>query len=214
MIEKVRILLVDDHPLLRRGVLQLISLEDDLEAIGEAADGKEALSLAISLEPDLILLDLNMKGMGGVETLIAMRDADVTCRIVMFTVSDHQADVVSALQNGADGYLLKDMEPDELIEKIRLAAHGNLVLSDKLTELLAMAIRNKKKNIDKPDVESMTTRERQIVKLISEGLTNKQIARNLDITEGTVKVHVKRLFKKLKLRSRVEAAVWVMENRL
>lgn len=214
MNDKARILIVDDHPLLRTGVLQLIALEEELEAVGEAANGEQAIGLAKELDPDLILLDLNMKGMNGIETLVALRDAEVTARIVMFTVSDNQEDVVAALQSGADGYLLKDMEPDDLIHNIKQAAHGQLVLSQELTELLALAIQSKSKRDNKPDAKSMTKRERQILKLISAGMTNKHIARKLDITEGTVKVHIKHLFKKLELKSRVEAAIWAMENKL
>ena len=214
MTEKARILLVDDHPLLRTGVMQLIALEDDLEAVGEASNGEEAIRLATELEPDLIILDLNMKGMNGIETLSSLRDREVTSRIVMFTVSDNQEDVVAALQAGADGYLLKDMEPNDLIEKIRLAANGQLVLSKELTELLALAIQSKHRRDDKVDAKTMTKRERQILKLIAAGMTNKHIARKLDITEGTVKVHIKHLFKKLHLKSRVEAAIWAMENKL
>ncbi|MCF7981743.1 MAG: two-component system response regulator NarL [Pseudomonadales bacterium] len=214
MTDKARILLVDDHPLLRTGVLQLIALEDDLEAVGEASSGEEALTQASNLDPDLILLDLNMKGMNGIETLIALREAEVTSRIVMFTVSDNQEDVVAALQSGADGYLLKDMEPDDLIKKIRLAANGQLVLSSELTELLALAIQSKSRKDNKVDIRSMTKRERQILKLLSAGMTNKHIARKLDITEGTVKVHIKHLFKKLSLKSRVEAAIWAMEHKI
>lgn len=214
MTDKAKILLVDDHPLLRSGVLQLIALEEDLEAVGEASSGEEAIALATELEPDLIILDLNMKGMSGIETLIALRAEQVTSRIVMFTVSDNQEDVVAALQAGADGYLLKDMEPDDLISKIRLAANGQLVLSETLTELLALAIQSKNRKDSKADAKSMTKRERQILKLIASGMTNKHIARKLDITEGTVKVHIKHLFKKLNLKSRVEAAIWAMENKL
>ncbi len=214
MNDKAQILLVDDHPLLRTGVAQLIALEEDMETISEASNGEEAVALAIELDPDLILLDLNMKGMNGIDTLSALRDAEITSRIVMFTVSDNQEDVVAALQAGADGYLLKDMEPDDLIKKIRLAAHGQLVLSEELTELLALAIQSKSRKDNKSDAKTMTKRERQILKLISAGMTNKHIARKLDITEGTVKVHIKHLFKKLGLKSRVEAAIWAMENKL
>ena len=214
MTDKARILLVDDHPLLRTGVLQLIALEDDLEAVGEASSVEESITHAASLDPDLILLDLNMKGMNGIDTLIALRKAEVTSRIVMFTVSDNQEDVVAALQAGADGYLLKDMEPDDLIRKIRLAANGQLVLSEELTELLALAIQSKSRKDTKVDIKSMTKRERQILKLLAAGMTNKHIARKLDITEGTVKVHIKHLFKKLNLKSRVEAAIWAMEHKI
>ncbi len=116
---KCTVLLVDDHPLLRKGVSQLLELEDDIEVIGEASSGQDAIRQALDLKPDLILLDLSMKGMDGIETLGALRDAGVDSRIVVFTVSDDRTDVVSALKSGADGYLLKDTEPEALVDNIR-----------------------------------------------------------------------------------------------
>ena len=206
------ILLIDDHPLLRKGLQQLIEFEDELTVIGEAASGKEGLALAIETDPDLIILDLNMQGMDGLETLKTMRANDVTSRIIMLTVSDNDEDVLTAISYGADGYLLKDMDPEEILEKIKQAALGKMVLSEKLTSVLAQAIR-------KPDVSqkanilnSLTSREFEILKLIAKGLSNKLIARELDISDGTVKVHVKHLLKKLNLRSRVEAAVWMINK--
>jgi two-component system nitrate/nitrite response regulator NarL len=205
------VLLVDDHPLLRKGVSQLLELEDDIDVIGEASSGKDAIRLAQDLNPDLILLDLSMKGMDGIETLGALRDAGVDSRIVVFTVSDDRTDVVSALKSGADGYLLKDTEPEALVDNIRQACSGKMVLSEQLTEVLAMSFRNERKQ-QGPDLTSLTRRELQIVKYIAEGMSNKLIGRKLDIAESTVKVHVKHLLKKLGLRSRVEAAVWMVEQ--
>jgi two-component system nitrate/nitrite response regulator NarL len=205
------VLLVDDHPLLRKGVSQLLELEDDIEVVGEAADGQGAVQQAVKLEPDLILLDLSMKGMDGIETLIAMRDAGVSSRIVVFTVSDDRTDVVSALKSGADGYLLKDTEPEELVESIRNACSGKMVLSEQLAEILAQSLRSQDKS-GGPDLDTLTRRELQILKYIAEGLSNKLIGRKLDIAESTVKVHVKNLLKKLGHRSRVEAAVWMVER--
>ena len=205
------VLLVDDHPLLRKGVSQLLELENDIEVIGEAANGAEAVLQAVKLDPDLILLDLSMKGMDGIETLVALRDADVAARIVVFTVSDDRCDVVSALKSGADGYLLKDTEPEELVDSIRRACSGKLVLSTELAEVLALSYRDERKSAG-PDLQSLTRRELQILKYIAEGLSNKLIGRKLDIAESTVKVHVKHLLKKLGLRSRVEAAIWMVEQ--
>ena len=130
----------------------------------------------------------------------------------MFTVSDHEEDVVAALKSGADGYLLKDMEPEELLEQLRQAALGKMVVSERLTALLAEALRNQRSPASGPDIANLTAREMQIMRLIAEGLSNKMIARRLDVTEGTVKVHVKNLLKKMKLRSRVEVAVWAVQE--
>ncbi|MFJ3048804.1 MULTISPECIES: two-component system response regulator NarL [Pseudomonas nitroreducens/multiresinivorans group] len=209
--DRARILLVDDHPMMRKGVVQLLEFEDDLEVVGEAGSGEEALRMAAELEPDMILLDLNMKGMTGLDTLRALRENGEDARIVVFTVSDDRNDVINVLRAGADGYLLKDMEPERLLEHIRQAATGQLTISPQLTQVLAQALRGD----DRPKgIEELTDRERQILRQLAHGYSNKMIARKLDITEGTVKVHVKRVLHKLGMRSRVEAAVWAVENHL
>lgn len=211
MSEAASVLLVDDHPLLRKGLSQLIALEDDLSVVGEADNGKDAINLALEHEPDLIILDLNMQGMDGLETLRAMREQEVSSRIVMLTVSDNDEDVVCAITYGADGYLLKDMDPEQILAKIKEAALGKMVISEKLTHILAGAIR-KDENTRTSLLAKLTSREHEILKQISKGLSNKLIARELDISDGTVKVHVKHILKKLSLRSRVEAAVWMVNQ--
>lgn len=206
-----KIMLVDDHPLLRKGLNQLIELEDDMYVVAEAGDGKTALSIAQEDEPDLIVLDLNMQGMDGLETLHAMRNASINSRIIMLTVSDNDEDVVRAMTYGADGYLLKDMDPEQIIERIREALNGSMVISEKLTHILIGALRKGDDNRAK-QLASLTSRELEILKLLAKGLSNKLIARELDISDGTVKVHVKHVLKKLGLRSRVEAAVWMINH--
>lgn len=207
------VMVVDDHPMMRRGVMELLDLEDEINPVGEAANGKDALDLALSLEPDLILLDLNMPGMNGIETIKAMRSAGIDSRILIFTVSDDHRNVVDALKEGADGYLLKDMEPEDLVENIKKAINGKTAISPELTEALATAIRSRE-TTEKVNTNSLTDREKQVLKLVANGLSNKMIARKLDIAEGTVKVHVKRVLNKLGMRSRVEAAVWVAEGKI
>lgn len=205
------ILLVDDHPLLRKGLKQLINLADDLEVVGEASNGAAAVKLGVELDPDLILLDLNMHGMNGLDTLSRLRDEGVTSRIVMLTVSDADEDVVEAITRGADGYLLKDMEPEELLTQIQRALQGKLAVSEAITQVLASALRHPQRQATST-LESLTSREYEILSLIAKGLSNKLIARELAISDGTVKVHVKHLLKKLELRSRVEAAVWMVNH--
>ncbi|EOV8088695.1 two-component system response regulator NarL [Providencia rettgeri] len=212
MNEKSTILLIDDHPMLRNGVKQLISLESSLQVIGEAGDGKTGIQIAEEQDPDLILLDLNMPGMNGFETLDELRKRELSGRIILFTVSNYSDDLVNALKRGADGYLLKDMEPEELIVALKEAASGKLVVSPTLASVLAESLRDNTAQDDN-NIASLTPREADILELISQGLSNKMIARKLDIAESTVKVHVKHLLKKLNLKSRVEAAVWVLQQK-
>lgn len=202
------LLLVDDHPMMRRGLRQLIELEGDLTVVGEANNGLEACELVQRLTPDLVVLDNNMPQLNGVETLKRLREQGFAGKILLFTVSDAEHDVRDAMRFGADGYLLKDMEPEHLIARLREVLRGNLVISPSLTTVLAQALRTPQgaSSLD------LTERERQVLKMIAAGLSNKMIGNKLGITEGTVKVHVKNLLHKLGLRSRVEAAVWALEN--
>ncbi|KQW13966.1 MULTISPECIES: two-component system response regulator NarL [Pseudomonas] len=202
------LLLVDDHPMMRRGIRQMLELEDDLQIVGEASHGEEALSLIEPLKPDLVLLDNNMPQMNGIETLRRLRAMHYTGKVLLFTVSDAEDDIRDALRLDANGYLLKDMEPELLIQYIRDALNGALVISPGLTRVMAQALRSPPRQAD---VE-LTERERQVLKTIAGGYSNKVIGHKLGITEGTVKVHVKNLLHKLGLRSRVEAAVWAMEH--
>ena len=208
----ITILAIDDHPLFRKGVSDLVGMDDGLTLIGEAANGQEGLKLARALSPDFILLDINMKGMDGLETLAAIRDAGVESRVLMLTVSDNEDDVIAALRLGADGYLLKDMEPEDILASLREAARGKVVISDRLTQLIAHALREEKKRPASSQQPNLTEREQEILELVAQGLSNKIIASQLGISEGTVKVHVKHLLKKLDLHSRVEAAVWALSN--
>ena len=206
------VLVVDDHPMMRRALMQLLELEDDLNPIAEASSGRQAISMAQELQPDLIMMDLNMPEMDGIETIKRLRDVKCDSRILVFTVSDDQLDVQRALKSGADGYLLKDMEPQKLIEHIRKVLNGKTTVSEQLTDGLINAV----KQDFEPDYElsDLTSREKDVLQQIALGCSNKIIARKLDIAESTVKVHVKRLLSKMNMKSRVEAAVWVVENKI
>ena len=201
------LLIVDDHPLFRKGVVQLVDSAGGFVLLGEASSGAEGIELAYAHHPDMILLDLNMKDMSGIDVLKVIKAADLDSRVIMLTVSDQQEDLVAALRAGADGYLLKDMEPEDLVAHLKEAARGQMVLSPALAGLLAHALRqeSKPKTVDEA---GLTEQERKIIERIAAGKSNKLIARELNIAEGTVKVHVKHLLKKLNLKSRVEAAVW------
>lgn len=207
-----RLLIVDDHPLFRKGVMQLIALLPEFEVVGEASSGEQGIELAYKLAPDIILLDLNMKDMNGVDMLKVVKAAGLEARVVMLTVSDQAEDLVAALRAGADGYLLKETEPEELLVKLREVAAGQVSITERLAQQLARSLRTDSPPRE-PDEAGLTDQERRILDLIALGMSNKLIARELDIAEGTVKVHVKHLLRKLNLRSRVEAAVWAVEKK-
>jgi len=208
-----RILIIDDHPLFRRGVRQLLALEKEFEIVGEAAGGQEGIELTKLHDPDLILLDLNMKGIDGLETLRTLRDMGCDARIVMLTVSNAPEDLMHAIRAGADGYLLKDNDPEDILKMILGVIHGQTVISRELTGLLASALREEGTN-ESRDHANLTERETAILKCLAAGMSNKLIGRELDIMESTVKVHIRNLLKKLKFRSRVEAAVWAVSHQM
>jgi len=198
------VLVVDDHPLLRRGICQLINSDADFTLFGEAGSGIEALTMVADNEPDIILLDLNMKGMSGLDTLSGLRQEGVTSRVVILTVSDAKSDVVRLLRAGADGYLLKDTEPDLLLEKLKYAMQGHRVISEAVETYLFEL----KQAADEDEwLDSLTPREMQILTQLAEGLSNRTISEQLHISEGTVKVHVKNLLRKANAKSRTEMAV-------
>ncbi|MEZ9653560.1 response regulator [Vibrio splendidus] len=201
-----KVMLVDDHPLMRRGISQLLSFEDEFEVIAEASNGTEAVALAHEEEPDLILLDLNMKGMSGLDTLKALRTDGSSANIVILTVSDSPADIEAIVKAGADGYLLKDTEPDELIELLKQAHNGDKAYSSVVSRYLNDA--DSRNDI----FDQLTEREMQILQEVAKGYRNKQIADHLFISESTVKVHMKSLLKKLQVPSRTAATVLYLER--
>jgi two-component system nitrate/nitrite response regulator NarL len=211
------VLVVDDHPMFRKGVRQLLTMAEGVEVVGEAGNRAEALELTRRFEPDLILLDLNLKGESGLEILTALKEEDPSRRVVMLTVSDAPDDLIGAIRAGADGYLLKDMEPEDLLARVREALSGSTVIGEALAARLATALRQEARDSTRAaarELKDLTDRERAVLRCIAEGQSNKLIARALFITEGTVKVHVKHVLKKLGFRSRVEAAVWATESGL
>lgn len=202
-----KVFLIDDHALFRKGVGQIIDADPAFKVIGEAASGQEGLDTAIGFKPDIVLIDLNMKGMNGIETLRQFKALDITAKYVVLTVSDAEDDLLEALRAGADGYLLKDMEPEDLCANLKKVANGMTIIQDTLTEVLRTALLEPKPQ-RKDEQASLTEREREILQCLSDGLNNKTIARKLGISDTTVKVHIKHLLSKLKLSSRLEAAVW------
>lgn len=199
-----QVMIVDDHPLMRRGVRQLLELDPGFEVVAEAGDGASAIDLANRLDIDVILLDLNMKGMSGLDTLNALRRDGVTAQIIILTVSDASSDVFALIDAGADGYLLKDSDPEVLLEAIRAGAKGSKVFSERVNQYL----REREMFGAEEDPFSVLT-EREL----AQGLSNKQIASVLNISEQTVKVHIRNLLRKLNVRSRVAATILFLQQR-
>lgn len=200
-------LIVDDHPLMRRGIRQLLELDPHFGLIAEADDGTTALAEARRLLPDLILLDLNMKDMSGLATLKALRNADIHARVLVLTVSDSRNDIYAMIDAGADGYLLKDSPPEQLLLQILLGAQGQQVFSEPVRDFLT------KRSSETDLFHALTERELDVVQEVARGLSNKEIANTLYISEETVKVHIRNILRKLNVRSRIAAAVLWLENR-
>ena len=207
MTDKLKVLIIDDHPLMRRGIKQLVELEEGFEVVGGAGNGSEGINLALQTSPDLIILDLNMKGLSGLDTLKALRAEGVDARIVILTVSDTKSDIFTLIDAGADGYLLKDTEPDTLLSQLKRIAQGEVILSDSIKNLLI------ERQSSQEPIYSFTDREMDVLRLIATGLSNKQIAGQLFISEETVKVHIRNLLRKLNVHSRVAATVLYFEHK-
>lgn len=207
-----RVIVIDDHPLFRKGVVQLLNLEPCFNVIGEAGTYDEAIAAVTEHNPDLVLLDLNMKGTSGIEILTAIKKYDPAIRVIMLTVSDNPGDLVQAIRAGVDGYLLKDQDPDEILRSIKEGVEGKTVLSPSLIDALSESLRKDTPQEQNRNLSELTNREIAVLECIARGLSNKAIARELDISDGTVKVHVKHVLRKLSFRSRVEAAVWMSEQ--
>ncbi len=209
----MRVLLIDDHALFRFGVSELLERRGiQVDALG---DGEAGLARVLEGAPDVVLLDLRMPQMTGLEVLKRLRDAHQTMPVAMLTTSTDERDLIAALQAGAQGYLLKDMEPEELITALKDILAGRTVVAKELTGILARVVQGGHEDRRAPVAFSdLTPREREILCQLAEGRSNKGIARILGITDGTVKLHVKAILRKLAVHSRVEAAVIAVEKDL
>ena len=212
----IKVLLIDDHTLFRVGLEGLLSTRG-IEILASVNTGIDSVELVKKLNPDIVLLDMRMPGIDGLGVLSMLRDAYDTLPVVMLTTSTDETDLVTSLKNGAQGYLLKDMEPDELVIALRDIVNGKTVVAPDLAPILARAVQGKSEtndDIDDSPFTSLTPRETEILGLLAEGLSNKGIARNLGISDGTVKLHVKAILRKLEVHSRVEAAVMAVKQGL
>lgn len=214
----IRILLIDDHSLFRSGVRQLLQREPDLDIVAEAADGVEGIKRAKEHKPDVILLDLNMPGLSGLETLQLLVQDLPQSAVIILTVSEEADELGQALRDGARGYLIKNIEAEALTSAIRRAHQGEPVIAESMTAKLVAKFRNQPTvapaSSQTVEGERLTPREREIVQCLARGESNKLIARHLDIAESTVKIHVQNILKKLNLSSRVQVAVYAVEHGL
>ena len=210
----LRVLIVDDHTLFRSGLGELLERRG-IEVCAAVGDGEEGCRLAAELEPDVVLLDLRMPELDGLSVLERLSALGLDCAVVMLTTSSDERDLVTSLRSGARGYLLKDMEPDQLVDALAAVVEGETVVAPEMTSVLAKVVKGGELESDRPDrFSALTPREFEILRHLAEGQSNKEIARDLGITDGTVKLHVRSILRKLEVRSRVEAAVIAVEERI
>ena len=214
----MRVLLIDDHALVRKGIEELLASRG-VQVVASVSSGQEGIERARELACDIILLDIKMPGMTGIETLARLRAVGIRTPVVMLTMSREDADLAAALRAGAQGYLLKDIEPEELVPALEAAVQGDNVVAREMVGTLAQLVRSEPPGVPGPPrpatpFADLTPRELEILECLAGGYSNKMIGRTLDISDGTVKLHVKAILRKLGMRSRVEAAVKAAEHGL
>ncbi len=211
MSKRLRVLLVDDHKLFRSGVKALLARQSDIEVVGEAADGLDGVQQARQLRPDIILLDLHMPGVSGREAVKTLSEVLPDTRVLMLTVSEDAEDLLETLHAGAAGYLLKNIDAEYFVDAIRRAAAGDSVVSPEMTSKLVAGLK-RKAAAPLPDKDLLSVREREILAALARGASNKELAREFELAESTVKIHVQNILRKLKMTSRVQAAVYAVEH--
>ena len=219
-IKKIGVLLVDDHAVVRQGLRMFIEMQNDMEVVGEGSNGAEAVDLAARLSPDVILLDLLMPQMDGVEATRKILEGNPKSRVLILTSFGDDDKVFPAIRAGAQGYLLKDIQPRDLVQAIRETYQGKAQLHPDVAQRLMAAVSGhvpikEPKSVSLPkELEGLTEREREVLELIARGLTNREIAEKMVISEKTVKTHVSNLLDKLELEDRTRAAIWALKHGL
>jgi len=211
------VLVVDDHALFRRGLEIVLAQEPDIEVVGEAGDGAEAVEQAADLLPDVVLMDVRMPRRSGIEACTAIKDVVPSARIIMLTISDEEGDLYEAIKAGATGYLLKEISIDEVATAIRAVAGGQSLISPAMaSKLLTEFATLIKRDGDRQQVPAprLTERELEVLRLVARGLNNRDIAKQLFISENTVKNHIRNILEKLQLHSRMEAVVYAVREKL
>ena len=214
--EPIRVVVVDDQELFRRGMVMLLSVEDDIEVVGEAADGDEAPDLVAGLLPDIVLLDVRMPRRSGTDACAAIKAVAPTASIIMLTSSDEETDLYDAVKSGASGYLLKDASIDQVAQAVRLVADGQSLISPSMATKLLEEFKQIASAGPRPGTATprLTDRELQVLRLVARGRSNKDIAGELFISENTVKNHVRNILEKLQLHSRTEAVLYAVRENL
>jgi DNA-binding NarL/FixJ family response regulator len=210
----IRVLLVDDHEMVRQGLIYFLSTQPGIEISGEAKNGREAIALAGSLQPDVILMDIVMPELGGVEAIRLIREMHPEIAVLALSSFAEDAGVVRAIQAGALGYVMKDISPRELATAIRMVARGQVYLQPEVASRLAQGLRSENRAARTNPLESLTERELEVLCLVARGLSNHEIAATLCIAVKTVKAHVSSVLNKLELESRVQAALYAIQHRL
>ena len=216
----IRILIADDHQLLREGIRNFLSLEPDFEIVGEAANGEEAVTQAEALKPDVMLLDINMPKANGIEVASRLKESCPEVRILALTIHDDQNYMMNMIQSGAAGYLLKDVEPSMMVQAIRRVAAGESYVEPSLTKKLFQGITNheeKKKATPAPGMmegERLSAREIEVLRLIGKGMSNAEIARELYLSEKTVKNHLTNIFRKIDVTDRTQAVLFAIKHKI
>ncbi|MCM3732420.1 response regulator transcription factor [Fictibacillus nanhaiensis] len=208
----ISILIVDDHAILRDGLKNILSFEEDIKVVGEATSGEEALKFADELSPDVIIMDINLPGMNGVETTALIKAKNPDARILVLTMYTHDEYLLSALKAGADGYLLKDAPSEHVVDAIKAVYRGESMITPSMTKKL-VNIHLQQTQVKK-DESNLTDREQEVLIGLVEGLSNKEIAEKLFISDKTVKIHVSKIFKKLEVKSRSQAVIYAVQNHL
>ena len=211
---KIKVLLVDDHTVVLKGLAFFLSTQEDLELVGEASNGKEALVKVGETHPDVVLMDLYMPEMDGVEATGCIKKEYPDVKVIVLTSFSDQAHVLPALRAGSSGYILKDVEPDQLVEAIRSAYKGNIQLHPDIANALLSQTLPVEEKEEEPSiqVDVLTARENEVLQLLAKGMSNKEIASVLVITEKTVKAHVSSILSKLNLSDRTQAALYAVKN--
>jgi len=212
----IDVMIADDHSLMREGLKQLLELEVNIDVVAQAGDGKEALSQALKYNPDVVLLDINMPKMNGIEVLRRFRDLGIESKVIMLTIHEDREYLFETMNMGANGYILKDSDANSLIKAIKSVNNGGTYIQPSIKSILS----DRRTNIDKElneellKVKSLTNREYEVLTLIAEGLNNRKIAERLYISEKTVKNHVSSIFKKLEVNDRIQAAIFAFKTNI